>query len=156
MQAVVLSQFCQEPNYAQVCWVNIFMGSLLCSNMLGNFSHLMAKNAVQAFKFLEDSTEDGADSLYGCIWDMAILEFAMSLHTKRGEVNIVIVLISLKLSTPGCKETSSKALHLAVGAEHQQRRGDLKRGGQCKKSNVSQVIQTFWLNTYFTGRQILP
>jgi len=56
MQAVVLSQFCQEPNYAQ------------------------------AFKFLEDSTEDGADSLYGCIWDMAILEFAMSLHTKRGEV----------------------------------------------------------------------
>ena len=42
---------------------------------------------VQAFKFLEDSTEDGADSLYGCIWDMAILEFAMSLHTKRGEVN---------------------------------------------------------------------
>ena len=41
----------------------------------------------QAFKFLEDSTEDGADSLYGCIWDMAILEFAMSLHTKRGEVN---------------------------------------------------------------------
>ena len=47
--------------------------------------HLVAKNAVQAFKFLEDSTEDGADSLYGCIWDMAILEFAMSLHTKRGE-----------------------------------------------------------------------
>ena len=41
----------------------------------------------QAFKFLEDSTEDGADSLYGCIWDMAILEFAMSLHTKRGEVD---------------------------------------------------------------------
>ena len=91
----------------------------------------MAKNAVQAFKFLEDSTEDGADSLYGCIWDMAILEFAMSLHTKRGEVNIVIVFKSLKLSTSGCKETSSKTLHLAVGAEHQQRRGDLKRGGQC-------------------------
>merc|ERR1712192_381504 len=43
-------------------------------------------NYAQAFKFLEDSTEDGADSLYGCIWDMAILEFAMSLHTKRGEV----------------------------------------------------------------------
>ena len=42
--------------------------------------------SIQAFKFLEDSTEDGADSLYGCIWDMAILEFAMSLHTKRGEV----------------------------------------------------------------------
>jgi len=56
MQAVVLSQFSQEPNYAQ------------------------------AFKFLEDQTEDGSDSLYGCIWDMAILEFAMSLHTKRGEV----------------------------------------------------------------------
>ena len=45
--------------------------------------------AIQAFKFLEDSTEDGADSLYGCIWDMAILEFAMSLHTKRGEVSNV-------------------------------------------------------------------
>ena len=99
--------------------------------MLDELFHLMAENAVQAFKFLEDSTEDGADSLYGCIWDMAILEFAMSLHTKRGEVNIVIVLTSLKHSTPGCKETSSKALHLAVGAEHQQRRGDLKRGGQC-------------------------
>ena len=55
MQAVVLSQFIQEPNYAQ------------------------------AFKFLEDQTEDGGESLYGCIWDMAILEFAMSLHTKRGE-----------------------------------------------------------------------
>ena len=92
----------------------------------------MAKNVVQAFKFLEDSTEDGADSLYGCIWDMAILEFAMSLHTKRGEVkNIVKVFKSLKLSTSGCKETSSKTLHLAVGAEHKQRRRDLKRGGQC-------------------------
>jgi len=56
MQAVVLSQFSQDPNYAQ------------------------------AFKFLEDQTEDGSDSLYGCVWDMAILEFAMSLHTKRGEV----------------------------------------------------------------------
>jgi len=55
-QAVVLSQFSQEPNYAQ------------------------------AFKFLEDRSLDGSDSLYGCIWDMAILEFAMSLHTKRGEV----------------------------------------------------------------------
>ena len=32
--------------------------------------------AIQAFKFLEDSTEDGADSLYGCIWDMAILSLA--------------------------------------------------------------------------------
>ena len=62
MQAVVLSQFCQEPNYAQVS------------------SHLMEPSrrfchftlfAIQAFKFLEDSTEDGADSLYGCIWDMA-------------------------------------------------------------------------------------
>jgi hypothetical protein len=41
---------------------------------------------LQTFKFLEDQTEDGADSLYGCVWDMAILEFAMSLHTKRGEV----------------------------------------------------------------------
>ena len=56
-QAVILSQFTQEPNYAQ------------------------------AFKFLEDRTSDGADSLYGCIWDMAILEFAMSLHTKRGEAD---------------------------------------------------------------------
>jgi len=55
-QAVVLSQFSQEPNYAQ------------------------------AFKFLEDRSLDGSDSLYGCIWDMAVLEFAMSLHTKRGEV----------------------------------------------------------------------
>ena len=54
-QAVVLSQFTQEPNYAQI------------------------------FKFLEDRTQDGSDCLYGCIWDMAILEFAMSLHTKRGE-----------------------------------------------------------------------
>ena len=54
-QAVVLSQFTQEPNYAQT------------------------------FKFLEDRTVDGSDCLYGCIWDMAILEFAMSLHTKRGE-----------------------------------------------------------------------
>ena len=44
---------------------------------------------IKAFKFLEDSTEDGADSLYGCIWDMAILEFAMSLHTKRGEVMMI-------------------------------------------------------------------
>jgi len=55
-QAVVFSQFSQEPNYAQ------------------------------AFKFLEDRSLDGSDSLYGCIWDMAVLEFAMSLHTKRGEV----------------------------------------------------------------------
>ena len=54
-QAVILSQFTPEPNYAQ------------------------------AFKFLEDKTSDGSDSLYGCIWDMAILEFAMSLHTRRGE-----------------------------------------------------------------------
>ena len=56
IQAVVLSQFSPEPNYAQ------------------------------AFKFLEDRSVDGSDSLYGCIWDMAVLEFAMSLHTKRGEV----------------------------------------------------------------------
>ena len=55
-QAVVLAQFTQEPNYAQ------------------------------AFKFLEDRSVDGGDCLYGCIWDMAILEFAMSLHTRRGEV----------------------------------------------------------------------
>ena len=54
-QAVVLAQFTQEPNYAQ------------------------------AFKFLEDRSVDGGDCLYGCIWDMAILEFAMSLHTRRGE-----------------------------------------------------------------------
>ena len=41
----------------------------------------------QAFKYLEDrDSSDGSDSLYGCVWDMAILEFAMSLHTKRGEV----------------------------------------------------------------------
>ena len=55
-QAVVLGQFTAEPNYAQI------------------------------FKFLEDKTLDGSDLLYGLIWDMAILEFAMSLHTKRGEV----------------------------------------------------------------------
>ena len=55
-QAVVLGQFTAEPNYAQI------------------------------FKFLEDKTVDGSDLLYGLIWDMAILEFAMSLHTKRGEV----------------------------------------------------------------------
>ena len=74
MQAVVLSQFCQEPNYAQVSSHGAFHFTL---------------SAIQAFKFLEDSTEDGADSLYGCIWDMAILEFAMSLHTKRGEVMMI-------------------------------------------------------------------
>ena len=79
MQAVVLSQFCQEPNYAQV-------SSLMePSSRLCHFTLF----AIQAFKFLEDSTEDGADSLYGCIWDMAILEFAMSLHTKRGEVMMI-------------------------------------------------------------------
>ena len=54
-QAVVLAQFTQDPNYAQ------------------------------AFKFLEDRSVDGGDCLYGCIWDMAILEFSMSLHTRRGE-----------------------------------------------------------------------
>ena len=54
-QAVVLAQFTQDPNYAQ------------------------------AFKFLEDRSLDGGDCLYGCIWDMAILEFSMSLHTRRGE-----------------------------------------------------------------------
>jgi hypothetical protein len=71
MQAVVLSQFSLEPNYAQV--------AAECT-VLVQTCHL------QTFKFLEDQTEDGADSLYGCVWDMAILEFAMSLHTKRGEV----------------------------------------------------------------------
>lgn len=40
---------------------------------------------AQAFKFLEDRSVDGGDCLYGCIWDMAILEFSMSLHTRRGE-----------------------------------------------------------------------
>ena len=54
-QAVVLAQFSADPNYAQ------------------------------AFKFLEDRSMDGGDCLYGCIWDMAILEFSMSLHTRRGE-----------------------------------------------------------------------
>ena len=61
--------------------------------------------SIQAFKFLEDSTEDGADSLYGCIWDMAILEFAMSLHTKRGEVsNVETIFGSTKKSRKGWRE----------------------------------------------------
>ena len=52
--------------------------------MLGQFT--AEPNYAQIFKFLEDKTLDGSDLLYGLIWDMAILEFAMSLHTKRGEV----------------------------------------------------------------------
>jgi hypothetical protein len=40
-------------------------------------------SSLQAFKYLEDRDScDGGDSLYCCLWDMAILEFAMSLHTR--------------------------------------------------------------------------
>lgn len=73
-QAVVLSQLVQEPNYAQV------------------------------FKYLEDrDTNDAADSLYACIWDMTILEFSMSLHTRRGEVarrrHVLSCIMQLELNT---------------------------------------------------------
>jgi len=74
IQAVVLSQFCVDPNYAQI------------------------------FKYVEDrDTCDGADSLYSCIWDMSILEFAMSLHTRRGEVarrrHVLSCIMQLELNT---------------------------------------------------------
>ena len=37
----------------------------------------------QVFKYLQDrESSDSLDSLYSCIWDMTILEFAMSLHTR--------------------------------------------------------------------------
>jgi len=73
-QAVVLSQFCLEPNYAQV------------------------------FKYLEDrETADAADALFSCIWDMSILEFSMSLHTRRGEVarrrHVLSCIMQLELNT---------------------------------------------------------
>jgi hypothetical protein len=43
----------------------------------------LKSNLCQAFKYLEDrDTCDGGDSLYCCLWDMAVLEFAMSLHTR--------------------------------------------------------------------------
>ncbi|XP_065578198.1 integrator complex subunit 8-like isoform X2 [Artemia franciscana] len=39
-----------------------------------------------AFKCLQEKTScDGMDSLYPCIWDMAILEFLTAQHTRRGE-----------------------------------------------------------------------
>ena len=39
---------------------------------------------------------------------MAILEFAMSLHTKRGEVNIVMVLISLNTRCQVARRRAAK------------------------------------------------
>jgi len=83
-QAVVLMQFTPDPNYAQ------------------------------AFKYLEDrESADGSDSLYGCIWDMAILEFAMSLHNRRGEVarrqQALNCIMQLELNTNNEEEIQKEA-----------------------------------------------
>jgi len=86
-QAVVLSQCSQEPNYAQV------------------------------FKYLEDrDTCDAADTLYSCIWDMTILEFAMSLHTRRGEVarrrHALSCIMQLELNTNNEQEIKREAANI--------------------------------------------
>jgi len=86
-QAVILSQFNQEPNYAQV------------------------------FKYLEDKdSKDATDSLYACIWDMTILEFAMSLHTKRGEVarrrHVLSCIMILELNTNNEQEIKQEAANI--------------------------------------------
>jgi len=86
-QAVVLMQFTPDPNYAQ------------------------------AFKYLEDrDSSDGSDSLYGCIWDMAILEFAMSLHTRRGEVarrqQALNCIMQLELNTNNEEEIQKEAANI--------------------------------------------
>ena len=45
------------------------------------------------FKYLEDrETADAADALFSCIWDMSILEFSMSLHTR------LVLFIHIKIS----------------------------------------------------------
>ena len=46
------------------------------------------------FKYLEDrETADAADALFSCIWDMSILEFSMSLHTR-----LVLFILHIEIS----------------------------------------------------------
>jgi integrator complex subunit 8 len=57
-QAAVLIQMSSEPNY----------------NL--------------AFKYLSERTcHDACEQLYECIWDLNLLEYLVSLHTRRGEVD---------------------------------------------------------------------
>ncbi len=43
---------------------------------------------VTAFKALEERTcYDAMDDLYAFLWDITILEYAVSMHTKKGEIS---------------------------------------------------------------------
>ena len=72
--------------YSTLVWFFVFYSLFLLKFILPQVYLLLAlfySILYQVFKYLQDrESSDSLDSLYSCIWDMTILEFAMSLHTR--------------------------------------------------------------------------
>lgn len=67
-------------------------------------------------KAQEQMSSDASDSLYGFIWDLAILEFLISLHSKRNEFRkkqqAMKVMGLLELNGNNNEEIQREAMHL--------------------------------------------
>ena len=98
---IVSTQFFNKPwNAVQIIsdltWdERIFVKMIKCASELGHFGEAMVLcqfqsevDYVTAFKALEERNGfDGMDGLYQYLWDVTILEYAVSMHHKRGEIS---------------------------------------------------------------------
>ena len=72
----------------------MFVKMIKCTSELGHHGESMILcqyqnevDYVTAFKALEERNGfDSMDSLYPFLWDVTILEYAVSMHNKKGEV----------------------------------------------------------------------
>lgn len=97
----VSSHFFQKPwNHMQSLsdstWdERMFVKMIKCTSELGHHAESMVLcqyqsevDYVTAFKALEERNSfDAMDSLYAFVWDVTILEYAVSMHNKKGEMS---------------------------------------------------------------------
>lgn len=98
---VVSTQFFLKPwsnlqSLQDATWdERIFNKMIKCTSELGHHAESMILcqflgevDYVTAFKALEErSGFDGMDALYQYLWDVTILEYAVSMHSKKGELS---------------------------------------------------------------------
>ena len=73
----------------------MFIKMIKCTSELGHHAESMILcqyqsevDYVTAFKALEERNGfDAMDSLYPFLWDVTILEYAVSMHNKKGEIS---------------------------------------------------------------------
>ena len=106
----------------------IFVKMIKCTSELGHHAESMVLcqyqsevDYVTAFKSLEERNGfDAMDSLYPFLWDVTILEYAVSMHNKKGELSrkrkALETISQLEINTNNTEEILSAAQASRRGA----------------------------------------